>query len=365
MPKGISDQRLNFIYECLSDFDNKLKMSGHELKLIDSPEELDKLSDVNCIYHSQGYLENLSIKALAETYENSTLYDIEELPMSLVDLPKVFTSFRKKIEKNNVTVKSPQREVKIEELKKVESFKIDLKSFSDAYKLESSDTYFRGGESSGLQRLDEYFSNPHLAKTYKKTRNGMIDFNDSTKFSPWLAQGCLSAKMIYSKLKEFEEKHGANESTYWIWFELLWRDFFKFTGLKHGEALKSLTGIQDHYEIKKKGDLASKAFENWKMGATGHDFIDANMRELLRFGWMSNRGRQNVASFFCHNLGLDWRWGAQWFEHQLIDYDAESNWGNWSYQAGVGNDPRNRVFNPTKQAENYDPDCQYRNKFLN
>jgi deoxyribodipyrimidine photo-lyase len=44
-----------------------------------------------------------------------------------------------------------------------------------------------------------------------------------------------------------------------------------------------------------------------------------------------------------------------YFESQLIDYDVCSNWGNWMYVAGVGNDPReNRYFNILKQANNYD-----------
>jgi deoxyribodipyrimidine photo-lyase len=36
------------------------------------------------------------------------------------------------------------------------------------------------------------------------------------------------------------------------------------------------------------------------------------------------------------------------------------NWGNWQYVAGVGNDPRNRVFDVRAQAERYDPDGAYR-----
>jgi deoxyribodipyrimidine photo-lyase len=70
---------------------------------------------------------------------------------------------------------------------------------------------------------------------------------------------------------------------------------------------------------------------------------------------MSNRGRQNVASFFIHEMQQDWRIGARYFEEQLIDYDTSSNWGNWAYLAGVGNDPRSgRQFNIEKQAKDYD-----------
>ena len=90
------------------------------------------------------------------------------------------------------------------------------------------------------------------------------------------------------------------------------------------------------------------------------------MRELAQTGFMSNRGRQNVASYFCHTLQQDWRYGAAYFESQLVDYDVSSNWGNWAYVAGVGNDPRpDRRFNVDKQAETYDPLQTYQDRWLN
>jgi deoxyribodipyrimidine photo-lyase len=67
-----------------------------------------------------------------------------------------------------------------------------------------------------------------------------------------------------------------------------------------------------------------------------------------------------------HELGLDWRRGAAYFETQLIDYDVTSNWGNWQYLAGVGADPNpSRRFNLTKQAELYDPDSSFTRRWQN
>jgi deoxyribodipyrimidine photo-lyase len=84
------------------------------------------------------------------------------------------------------------------------------------------------------------------------------------------------------------------------------------------------------------------------------------MRELAATGFMSNRGRQNVASFLTKNLGIHWHMGAEWFESLLIDYDVCSNWGNWNYTAGVGNDARGfRFFNILKQSKDYDPQGEY------
>eukprot|EP01033_Poteriospumella_lacustris_P006898 gene6898-4968_t len=111
-------------------------------------------------------------------------------------------------------------------------------------------------------------------------------------------------------------------------------------------------------------------FRRWQRGQTGYPFVDASMRELLVTGYMSNRGRQNVASFLVNDLRVDWRWGASHFERHLVDYDVAANYGNWQYLAGVGSDPRTtsgaatrppvgRYFNVAKQAMLYDPDATF------
>ena len=105
-------------------------------------------------------------------------------------------------------------------------------------------------------------------------------------------------------------------------------------------------------------------FENWTNGETKEPFVNANMLELKHTGWMSNRGRQICASYLTKYLNIDWRWGAYYFESLLIDYDVDSNYGNWMYLAGVGNDPRDRIFNMKLQQEKYDPNFEFINKWL-
>ena len=86
--------------------------------------------------------------------------------------------------------------------------------------------------------------------------------------------------------------------------------------------------------------------------------VDANMRELAATGWMSNRGRQNVASYLILDLGIDWRRGAEHFETLLLDYDTASNWGNWVAAAGLTGGRLNK-FNITKQSRDYDANGDY------
>jgi deoxyribodipyrimidine photo-lyase len=83
------------------------------------------------------------------------------------------------------------------------------------------------------------------------------------------------------------------------------------------------------------------------------------MAELRATGYVSNRARQNAASFLVHDLGIDWRWGAAHYEHHLLDYDPASNYGNWAYIAKVGNDSREGGFDVLAQAERYDPGAEY------
>ncbi|GAB4814041.1 hypothetical protein N2152v2_001087 [Parachlorella kessleri] len=137
----------------------------------------------------------------------------------------------------------------------------------------------------------------------------------------------------------------------WLLMHLGIRDFFYYTLLKEGQGLLQLHGLRTR-PMTWRADMA--AFERWARGQTGLPFVDACMRELAGTGYMSNRGRQNVASFLAKGLHLDWQLGAQLFESLLTCHDFALNMGNWSYNAGTGNDPRDRQFRTVTQGEQYD-----------
>ena len=220
---------------------------------------------------------------------------------------------------------------------------------------------FKGGETIAKERLGDYFFTRKRLGVYKKTRNGLIGRDYSSKFSPWLANGSISAQTIYWQVKAYEEEFGSNQSTYWLIFELIWRDYFKFLSIKHKNNLFKLEGIK---QLDYQWNTDENLVRSWINGETNESFVNANMIELKKTGWMSNRGRQNVASYFAKELLLDWRIGAAYFESMLLDYDVHSNYGNWQYVAGVGNDPRDRKFNIKLQAERYDEKGKYQRMWL-
>ncbi len=178
----------------------------------------------------------------------------------------------------------------------------------------------------------------------------------SSKWSPWLATGSLSPRQAIAQLRQFEATHGVSDGSYWLWFELLWRDYFRFLHLQHGHTLYRARGLGPAQAT----PHDDQRFAAWCAGQTGQPLVDAAMCELATTGYLSNRLRQVVASYLIHDLGCDWRAGAAWFEAQLLDYDVYSNQGNWLYIAGRGTDPRGgRRFDPVKQAATYDPDGAY------
>jgi deoxyribodipyrimidine photo-lyase len=292
----------------------------------------------------------------------SSLIEPEDLPFTIAAMPRIFTRFREMLEGAAIVPRPPYpRPANLPEGETLAKPSLPRTAetrpvLPDGASFPFTEPEFHGSEQAALAHLDRYFESA-APRTYKQSRNSLSGVSYSTKFSPWLAIGAVSARTVYAALRAHESRHGANESTYWIWFELLWRDFFRFASLRHGVRLFRAAGLSSLPPPRH--DAA--AFRQWCAGDTGHALIDAGMRELAATGYLSNRLRQVVASYLVHDLDCDWRAGAAWFESRLIDFDIYSNQGNWLYLAGRGADPRQgRRFNPDKQAETYDPDGAYR-----
>lgn len=380
--KKVGSFRAQFLLESLADLDASLRQLGsgllvakgkpeEEIFKIASEFKAQKIFAKKEVAYEEITKEETVEKELwklsctLETYSTSTLYHAEDLPFSIKDIPDVFTAFRKKVEKESsirpvfekpVSISSPA----IPPMQLPSLVDLGLQSVvADG----RSAMPFPGGETAARQRMQSYFYDNQGIASYKETRNGMIGEDYSTKFSAWLAAGCLSARGIYAELKKYEERYGASKSTYWLVFELLWRDYFRFMMKKYRRRFFLQNGITNN-EISLQGH-DEEQLNSWINGQTDNDFINANMRELKLTGYLSNRGRQNVASYLINDLKVEWRYGAAYFEQQLIDYDVSSNWGNWAYLAGVGNDPRGkRYFNTEKQAGDYNADSAYTRLWL-
>ena len=380
--KKTSNFRTQFLLESLQNLDRSLRELNSGLLILRGKPEVEipriikeykalKVFAKREVAFEEKQTENLvqneffKLRCEFETSSTSTLYHAEDLPFSIKDIPDVFSTFRKKVEKDATIRPVFDKPLIINSPKFPESVLPTLTDLGLEYKAIDcrAAIQFEGGETEAIKRLNYYFFETKSISNYKETRNEMIGTDYSSKFSAWLALGCISPRFIYQEIKKYESQFEANDSTYWLVFELLWRDFFRFMFKKYQTKFFLFSGIKTDRENSQ--SLNENLLSQWINGTTNSDFINANMLELKLTGFMSNRGRQNVASYFCNELNMDWRLGAAYFEQQLIDYDVCSNWGNWAYLAGVGNDPRgHRYFNIEKQANDYDKKHLFRDLWL-
>lgn len=373
----VGKHRWAMICDSLYQLESQLHQRGHHLNLYYGyPElvipklvasqgiELLSYSKQIGLYEQQCWqkIQTSQPQLQAISIEDYTLYQAERLSLTDKKLTS-FTAFRKSIEKANIEPLQPHYLSSIPspiQIEHIEESIIDwsklTKYVADSVVKVGDEHTFSAGELTAKKHLNTYFLGS-LPSTYKQTRNALSGWENSTKFSHFLSLGNLSARQIWHQLKQYETEVEQNESTYWIGFELLWREYFQYLALHVGHQLFTFKGVALSAPLT---SYFPQRFIKWCQGNTPFALVNACMHELNETGYLSNRGRQIVASCLVNELGVDWRFGAAYFQQQLIDYDVASNWGNWQYIAGVGADPRGgRHFNIDKQTTQYDPDSIY------
>ena len=318
-------RRAQFVLESVSDLRSNLERIGAGLYVANGKAENvieniidqackhdEQIQDVTVFCQEEAASEELSVdKAVRsvlkkkfpqggklETVWGSTLYKPEDLPFDgqAKGMPDVFTPFRNKVEKNCVIgnpLPAPAKGAFVlpKDYDNLFSSNSDsslsyLPQLSElGYSKEDIETVqnpdprgvmpFKGGETAALARVKDYIWTKDRLKIYFDTRNGMLGPNYSTKFSPWLAHGCLSPRYVAKECKRYETETGiANKSTYWVVFELVWRDFCKFYAIKQGNKIFYLDGIlgraaHGEHPNSRKWGLDKRQVLAWKEGMTG------------------------------------------------------------------------------------------------
>lgn len=359
---GMGTQRSRFLRESIESLDKNLRSMGQQLLLLHGAPEtlLPQLvtqfqADTVVTTRTPGSYERSAIAHLDDclsvplvTFDGNSLFSEPQLGFELSALPKHFTPFRKEVE--NIEVAEPIAPPK--------SLPAPPGWIGDNHTRQNEAAPIalplRGGEQQGLSRLKHWVFGQQGIEQYASTRNCLDGLAGSSTLSSWLANGCLSVREVALAIRRYEQDVAHNESTQWLYQELLWREFFYWRAMHNSDALFHAGGAQKRV---RRCLFEPRNFARWCKGDTNQPLINALMRQLNTTGWMSNRGRQLAASYLIHDYAIDWRFGAAYFEKQLIDYDVASNYGNWQYIAGVGADPRGgRHFNIEKQATLHDPD---------
>lgn len=363
--------RAQFILESVLGLRNSLKQIGGNLLIAaGNPEDiipqLVQEYEITEVYHHREVArEETHVSTLVENalwklrinlkhFIGHTLYNKEDLPFPIKDIPDAFNQFKKKIERDSIIkpcFAAPDR-INVAEV-------IDwgtLPSLADLNLLpqekdQRADFEFAGGEAEGLVHLQKVIVAMQQAAT---TKNLIL----ASKLSAWLAMGSLSPRKVYWEIKKMEGVPNTKAMFNHILLGLLWRDYFRFMFKKYGNTFFHPDGFGSQGLV----DVANEQenFNKWRNGQTGFAVVDAVMTELNQTGFISNIARQTAALYLINNLEVSWVFGAAYFEEKLIDYNPASNWGNWANVAGVGNDQKSKsVFDLDKNIKNLDPKGNY------
>jgi deoxyribodipyrimidine photo-lyase len=208
-----------------------------------------------------------------------------------------------------------------------------------------------GGETAGRRVLGDWLAGP--IQRYEQAHDDLAG-DGTSRLSPYLHFGCVSPTEV---LRTIDRSAPGGEA---FIRQLAWRDF-------HHQVLAARpdTSTVDYRTRHDRWRRDNAAAQAWRDGRTGYPIVDAGMRQLQQEGWMHNRARLITASFLTKTLYLDWRIGARHFLDLLVDADLANNQLNWQWVAGTGTDTRpNRVLNPLRQAQRYDPTGDYVRRYL-
>ncbi len=347
--------RAKFLLESIESIRKCLQSLGGDILLLQGkPEELlpelVAKYEINEVYHHREVAsEETAISVAVEDslwrlkvnlkhFIGHTLYNKEDLPFPIKDIPEAFAQFKKKTERDaivNPCFLTPSN-ILFTQVDNWGSIP-DLSSLllDPSASLLKIDTAFKGGEDEALAHLHEYLhEGEHMLQMNTSIKKNEV----ISKLSAWLSLGCLSPRELYWKMKDAEAQYGVLPYFNQIVFGLLWRDYYRFMFKKHGNTFFKPSGFKKGGKSVQRID--SEILQNWKDGHTGQPLVDMLMTELNKTGYINHMSRQLVATYLVNELGVAWVMGAAYFEEKLIDYCPASNWGNWAAIAGVGNDPK-------------------------
>ncbi len=216
------------------------------------------------------------------------------------------------------------------------------------------------GESGGRKLFEDFFER---MDQYHETRD-FPAVKGPSYLGVHLRFGTVSIRQLVATAwqRQIEGSHGAA-----VWLgELIWRDFYfqilaNFPHVAQGGFKPAYDAIQ--WE---KGVRAKTLFKAWCSGQTGYPLVDAAMAQINQSGYMHNRLRMVAGSFLVKDLGIDWRWGEQYFAAQLNDFELASNNGGWQWVSSSGCDaqPYFRIFNPVSQSQRFDAEGKFIRRYL-
>uniref|UniRef100_W5N0D8 Cryptochrome circadian regulator 4 n=2 Tax=Lepisosteus oculatus TaxID=7918 RepID=W5N0D8_LEPOC len=243
--------------------------------------------------------------------------------------------------------------------------KYRVPSLEDLGIVVESEALWVGGETEGLQRLEQHMQNQGWIENFTKPRtipNSLLP--STTGLSPYFSLGCLSVRMFYHRLSNiYAQSKNHSLPPVSLQGQVLWREFF-YTVAAATPNFTRMAGNPICLQIDWYKD--QEALDRWKTARTGFPWIDAIMTQLRQEGWIHHLARHAVACFLTRgDLWISWEEGMKVFEEHLLDADYSVNAGNWMWlSASAFFHQYTRIFCPVRFGRRTDPEGHYLRKYL-
>jgi len=341
--------RAQFLIDSVTDLRNNLQKKGGNLLIrIGDPEkvvsQLAEEYNAEYVYTSKEIapqetrVESLLSKNLKlinidiKLFWMDTLVHAVDLPFSISKLPANYAGFVNRI-KDNLRVTEPFSEISnvtlpaeydagsIPTVAELGINENEIPVSDDQSKISS------GGETAALKVFDDFITDYILNDKDLETNDSITD----SRISDWLSVGSISARYIYHHIKKAQADSLKTEATI---NNLLTRDYFHWTLLRYGPRLFKPSGIK--HDFSKQWANDNDLYEKWINGQTTDEQVNTIMKKLIAEGYLTLSEREIAASYLVNTWGVNWTWGAMYFESHLMDYEVSVNWGRWNNIAGVG-----------------------------
>jgi deoxyribodipyrimidine photo-lyase len=362
-----SENALQFMISSLQDLHEQLGKRGGRLYLFhgiaeEVVEKLLTLNEIDLVTWNRDYTpfsrgRDGAIQSILE--KKKVAYSIH--PDALINEPEsvhkddgkpysIFTPFLKKA--RFLPVRSPAANEHTRYYTERLKDETGPSLFKELLPENNSDILLKGGRKEGLKLIGDLSAlNDYEMQRDYPARDCTSHLSAHNKF------GTVSIREVYHRIADLFGK------SHTLITELYWRDFFTHIAFHFPRVIGG--SFHEKYDgIKWANNEAF--FRDWCAGRTGYPIVDAGMRELNETGYMHNRVRMITASFLVKDLHIDWRWGEKYFARKLTDYDPAVNNGNWQWAASTGCDaqPYFRIFNPWRQQQKFDAECEYIKKWI-
>ena len=373
---AVSANQVAFMIECLRTLERDIVRAGGKLvfrhgKVLEEMRGVLRASGAHALYYNRDYepyarkrdaaVEKLARNLAVEvhSFKDNVIHEADEITKPDGGSYGVFTPYRRKWQAAPKPAILPAvRKFRPAKLKLFAGFPLPT---ARALGFTTDITLPPAGEKAAQTRLDEFLSGDVL---HYATERNFPGRSSGSRLSPHLRLGTLSARTVWAATEKAGNHHPEGRSTTDTFVsEIIWRDFYKHILWLHPHVTR---GCYKPKFDSLRWENDQQKFAAWCEGRTGFPLVDAGMRQLNTTGWMHNRMRMVTANFLCKDLLVSWQWGDRYFMQKLIDADVAANNGGWQWCAGTGTDaqPWFRIFNPTAQAEKFDPEGRYIHRYV-